>query len=58
MDDAAIRRSLLEDYNIEIAGGFGPLKGKVFRVGLMGSSSRQEYVTLLLAALRRILQAG
>ncbi len=40
-DDAAVRRSLLEDYNIEIAGGFGPLKGKVWRIGLMGFSSRR-----------------
>jgi alanine-glyoxylate transaminase/serine-glyoxylate transaminase/serine-pyruvate transaminase len=54
-DDAAVRRSLLEDYNIEIAGGFGPLKGKVWRIGLMGFSSRRENVALLLAALEQIL---
>lgn len=54
-DDAAVRRSLLEDYNIEIAGGFGPLKSKVWRIGLMGFSSRRENVTLLLAALAQIL---
>ena len=52
IDDAAFRRRLLDDYNIEIAGGFGPLKGKVFRIGLMGFSSRRENVALLLAALR------
>lgn len=55
IDDAAVRRRLLDDYNVEIAGGFGPLKGKVWRIGLMGYSSRREYVTLLLAALRDIL---
>jgi alanine-glyoxylate transaminase/serine-glyoxylate transaminase/serine-pyruvate transaminase len=55
-DDAGVRRSLLEDYNIEIAGGFGPLKGKVWRIGLMGFSSRRENVTLLLAALAEILR--
>jgi alanine-glyoxylate transaminase/serine-glyoxylate transaminase/serine-pyruvate transaminase len=55
-DDAGVRRRLLEEYNIEIAGGFGPLKGKVWRVGLMGYSSRPEYVLLLLAALKEILQ--
>jgi alanine-glyoxylate transaminase/serine-glyoxylate transaminase/serine-pyruvate transaminase len=55
IDDAAVRRRLLQDFNIEIAGGFGPLKGKVWRIGLMGSSSRREYVTLLLAALRQVL---
>jgi len=55
IDDAAIRLRLLEEYNIEISGGFGPLKGKVWRIGLMGFSSRRENVTLLLAALREIL---
>jgi len=56
VDDARIRQRLLEEYNVEIAGGFGPLKGKVWRVGLMGFSSRHENVTLLLAALRELLQ--
>ena len=51
IDDAAIRNKLLDDYNIEIAGGFGPLAGKVWRIGLMGHSSRRENVVLLLAAL-------
>jgi len=56
VDDLAVRRRLLEEYNIEIAGGFGPLKGKVWRVGLMGFSSRKENVLVLLAALDNILQ--
>jgi alanine-glyoxylate transaminase/serine-glyoxylate transaminase/serine-pyruvate transaminase len=55
MDDAALRSRLLEQYNLEIAGGFGPLKGKVWRVGLMGFSSRPENVLLLLAALQQLL---
>ena len=55
VDEAAVRRRLLNEYNIEIAGGFGPLKGKIWRIGLMGFSSRKENVTLLLAALREIL---
>lgn len=55
VDEAAIRRALLTDYNIEIAGGLGELKGKVWRVGLMGYSARRENVTLLLAALRDLL---
>jgi alanine-glyoxylate transaminase/serine-glyoxylate transaminase/serine-pyruvate transaminase len=46
---------LREAYNIDIAGGFGPLKGKIWRVGLMGFSSRRENVTLLSEALREIL---
>jgi alanine-glyoxylate transaminase/serine-glyoxylate transaminase/serine-pyruvate transaminase len=57
-EDAAVRKLLLERYNIEIAGGFGPLAGKVWRIGLMGYSSRIENVTLLLAALRQILTAS
>jgi alanine-glyoxylate transaminase/serine-glyoxylate transaminase/serine-pyruvate transaminase len=55
VDDAAVRSHLLKEYNIEIAGGFGPLKGQVWRIGLMGFSSRRENIALLLAALRNIL---
>ena len=57
-DDLGVRRRLLNEYNIEIAGGFGPLKGQVWRIGLMGFSSRRENVALLLAALRNILSNG
>ena len=57
MDEAALRQRLLHEYNIEIAGGFGPLAGQIWRIGLMGHSARKENVTLLLAALRE-LQAG
>ena len=55
LDEAAIRKQLLEKYNIEIAGGFGPLAGQIWRIGLMGFSARQENVTLLLAALAELL---
>jgi alanine-glyoxylate transaminase / serine-glyoxylate transaminase / serine-pyruvate transaminase len=55
VNDATVRRSLLEMYGIEIGGGLGELKGKVWRVGLMGYSSQPENVLLLLDALRRIL---
>jgi len=54
--DLDIRKQLLNEYNIEIAGGFGPLAGKVWRVGLMGYSSRKENVALLLAALNDLLK--
>ena len=57
VDDMTVRRRLLEEYNIEIAGGFGPLKGKVWRIGLMGFSSRRENVAVLLAALEQILRS-
>lgn len=55
VDAAAVRRKLLNRYNIEIAGGLGELKGKVWRIGLMGYSSRQENVLTLLAALEEVL---
>jgi alanine-glyoxylate transaminase/serine-glyoxylate transaminase/serine-pyruvate transaminase len=55
VDEGAVRKQLLNDYNIEIAGGLGAFKGRVWRIGLMGYSSRPENVLLLLAALQRIL---
>ena len=57
IDDMAVRTRLLNEYNIEIAGGFGPLKGKIWRIGLMGHSSRRENVALLLAAIKAITTA-
>ena len=54
VDEVEVRRRLLEDYNIEIAGGFGPLKGMVWRIGLMVFSSRRENVAVLLGALRQV----
>lgn len=55
LNEAAIRGMLRDLYNIEIAGGFGPLAGKVWRIGLMGYSARRENVRLLLAALDDLL---
>ena len=57
ISDAALRRRLVEDYGIEVLGGFGPLAGKVLRVGLMGASSTRENVLLLLEALENALRA-
>src|SRR3989338_6142387 len=56
VDEAQVRTRLRDEYNIENGAGFGPLKGKVWRVGLMGYSARRENVTLLLGALREILK--
>lgn len=56
VDEATIRRRLLEEYNIEIAAGLGAFKGRAWRIGLMGYSSRRENVLLLLAALERLLK--
>jgi len=55
VDDAAVRKRLLDDYRIEIVGGFGPLKGKAWRIGLMGYGAREANVHYLLAALKEIL---
>ncbi|MBK8525136.1 MAG: alanine--glyoxylate aminotransferase family protein [Betaproteobacteria bacterium] len=55
VDDLAVRKSLLLDYNIEIGAGLGPLAGKIWRFGLMGYSSRQENVLLVLSALSAVL---
>ena len=55
IDDAVVRRQLLEGYNIEIGGGLGALRGKVWRIGLMGESAREINVFALLSALEMIL---
>lgn len=56
VDPHQIRGRLLNEYNIEIAAGFGTLKDKVWRIGLMGYSSRRENIALLLYALRELLK--
>ena len=55
-DDARVRARLLEE-DIEIGGGLGLLKGKTWRIGLMGSGSTRENVLLVLDALQRALNA-
>ena len=55
IEDAAVRSTLMDDYNIEIGGGLGELRGKVWRIGLMGESAREINVFFLLSALERIL---
>ncbi len=56
VDDAKVREWLLEERGIEISGGFGPLAGKVFRIGLMGHGSTGENVFLILEALAAALR--
>jgi len=56
IDDARVRIRLLNEHNIEIGAGFGALKGKIWRIGLMGAGSTENNVLLLLSALRRVLQ--
>ncbi len=55
LDEMQIRSTLLKEYDIEIGGGLGPLKGRLLRVGLMGYGSQQEYVLQLLASLEIVL---
>ena len=55
IDDLAVRRELLERFDLEIGGGLGKLKGQVWRVGLMGYSSTENNVMLVLEALRKII---
>jgi alanine-glyoxylate transaminase/serine-glyoxylate transaminase/serine-pyruvate transaminase len=54
-DDAKVRRTLLDDYDIEIGGGVGAFAGRVWRIGCMGHTARRANVILLLAALSEIL---
>jgi alanine-glyoxylate transaminase/serine-glyoxylate transaminase/serine-pyruvate transaminase len=57
VDEARVRSRLLSDHGIEIGGGLGPMKGKVWRIGLMGESSRRASVLAVLAALEDALRA-
>lgn len=57
IDEAKVRSGLLHGYGIEVGGGLGPLKGKAWRVGLMGQSSNRDHVLLFLGALEQVLYA-
>lgn len=57
VDDVRVRARMLEESNIEIGGGLGPLKGRIWRIGLMGSGSTRENVIMVLDGLRRALAA-
>jgi len=54
-DDAKVRQRLYDEFNIEIGAGLGPLKGKVWRVGLMGHGAMVENVELLAKALLQLI---
>lgn len=59
IDEASVRTQLLEQFGIEIGGGLGPLKGKVWRIGLMGESCVEANVVALLSAIEDIgIRAG
>ena len=57
VDDVKVRQQLLDRHGIEIAGGFGPLAGKILRIGLMGPLSTESCLALFLSALREALAA-
>ena len=57
VDEGAVRKRLLAEFNIEIGAGLGPLKGKIWRVGLMGETSRRERVEAFLSALKACFAA-
>jgi alanine-glyoxylate transaminase/serine-glyoxylate transaminase/serine-pyruvate transaminase len=55
LKEQSVRQQLLDEFNIEIASGFGPVKGQIWRVGLMGYSSQKNNVLLFLAAFEKAL---
>jgi alanine-glyoxylate transaminase / serine-glyoxylate transaminase / serine-pyruvate transaminase len=55
IDEAAVRKHLLDEFNIEIGAGLGPLAGKIWRIGLMGASSSSRLIVLLRGALESAL---
>lgn len=55
VEDGRVRRQLLDEFGIEIAGGIGPLKGKIWRIGLMGYVSQAKHILFFLAALEKVL---
>jgi alanine-glyoxylate transaminase/serine-glyoxylate transaminase/serine-pyruvate transaminase len=55
IDDVKVRNQLLDEFNIEIAGGLGPLKAKIWRIGLMGYCSQKAFVLLFLGAFEKVL---
>ncbi len=57
VDDAAVRSRLLNEFGIEIGAGLGPMKGKTWRIGLMGETSTPRNVLLFLAAMENCLAA-
>jgi alanine-glyoxylate transaminase/serine-glyoxylate transaminase/serine-pyruvate transaminase len=56
--DAAVRKHLMDRHGMEVSGGFGPLAGKIFRVGIMGPLATSEGVDQFLAAFSEALEAN
>jgi len=57
VDEAAVRKQMLQQFDIEVGAGLGPLAGKIWRVGLMGASSTPAIILLFLGAFESVLRA-
>jgi (S)-ureidoglycine-glyoxylate aminotransferase len=57
IDGERVRTGMLEDFGIEIGSSFGPLKGRIWRIGAMGYNCRKQNVATTLAALETVLRA-
>lgn len=57
VDDVSTRKRLLNDYKIEVGGGLGHLRGKIWRVGLMGETCQIQNIYALIEALKEILKS-
>ncbi|HEX5432200.1 MAG TPA: aminotransferase class V-fold PLP-dependent enzyme [Bryobacteraceae bacterium] len=55
VNDAQVRKALLDEFGIEISGGFGPLAGKIFRIGMMGPLANQDGLNLFFSAFEKCL---
>jgi alanine-glyoxylate transaminase/serine-glyoxylate transaminase/serine-pyruvate transaminase len=55
VDDVKVRQRLYDEFDIEIGAGLGPLKGKIWRVGLMGYGAREENIAILANALKKLI---
>jgi (S)-ureidoglycine-glyoxylate aminotransferase len=56
IDEARVRQRLLEDFGVEIGAAFGPLQGRVWRIGTLGYSAARQNVLIGLAALEAVLR--
>jgi alanine-glyoxylate transaminase/serine-glyoxylate transaminase/serine-pyruvate transaminase len=56
VDEAGGRAFLLNEHNLEIGAGLGPLAGKIWRIGLMGASCTEKHVELCLGAMKSALE--
>jgi alanine-glyoxylate transaminase/serine-glyoxylate transaminase/serine-pyruvate transaminase len=57
VDEAAVRKQMLQQFDIEVGAGLGPLAGKIWRVGLMGASSTPDIIILFLGAFESVLRS-